>query len=168
MIEAFDEFKTKSGSPWQLVLAGSDWHGAEHVHSAARDSRHSKDIRFLGFVEDALLPDLYRVAATMVYPSLFEGFGLPPIEAMACGCPVISSKCGSLGEVVGTAARIINPEDVGDMAQALLEVATHREQRDVLIHDGLANARRFNWDDNAKRVMDVYEKPFTGSRSWGD
>ena len=168
LIEAFDEFKTKSGSPWQLVLAGSDWHGAEHVHSAARDSRHSKDIRFLGFVEDALLPDLYRVAATMVYPSLFEGFGLPPIEAMACGCPVISSKCGSLGEVVGTAARIINPEDVGDMAQALLEVATHREQRDVLIHDGLANARRFNWDDNAKRVMDVYEKPFTGSRSWGD
>ena len=167
LIEAFDNFKTNSGSPWQLVLAGSDWHGAEYVHAAARDSKFARDIRFLGFVEDAILPDLYRAAATMVYPSLFEGFGLPPIEAMACGCPVISSKCGSLGEVVGSASRIINPEDVNDMAQALLEVATHPEERDALIHAGLVNARRFNWDDNAKRVMDVYEKPFTGSRSWG-
>ena len=167
LIEAFDKFKTNSGSPWQLVLAGSDWHGAEHIHAAARESRHARDIRFLGFVEDAHLPDLYRAAATMVYPSLFEGFGLPPIEAMACGCPVISSKSGSLGEVVGSASRIINPEDVNDMAQALLQVATHPEERDALIHAGLANARRFNWDDNAKRVMDVYEKPFTGSRSWG-
>ena len=168
LIEAFEKFKADSGSPWQLVLAGSDWHGAEHVHAAARDSRYTKDIRFLGFVEDAVLPDLYRAASTMVYPSLFEGFGLPPIEAMACGCPVISSKCGSLGEVVGNAARIINPEDIADMAQALQEVASLREQREVLIRAGLENARRFNWEDNAKRVMDVYEKPFTGSRSWGD
>ena len=80
---------------------------------------------------------------------------------------MISSKCGSLGEVVGTAARIINPEDVGDMAQAMQDVATHREQRDALIPAGLQNAKRFNWDDNARRVMEVYEKPFTGSRSWG-
>ena len=167
LIEAFDQFKANSGSPWQLVLAGSDWHGAEHVHAAARDSRYPKDVRFLGFVEDAVLPDLYRAASTMVYPSLFEGFGMPPIEAMACGCPVISSKRGSLGEVVGTAARIINPEDVGDIAHALLEVATHREQRESLTLAGLENAGRFNWDDNAKRVMEVYEKPFTGARSWG-
>jgi glycosyltransferase involved in cell wall biosynthesis len=167
LIEAFDQFKANSGSPWQLVLAGSDWHGAEHVHAAARDSRYAKDVRFLGFVEDAVLPDLYRAASTMVYPSLFEGFGMPPIEAMACGCPVISSKCGSLGEVVGTAARIINPEDIGDMAQALQEIAMHREQREALTLAGLENAGRFNWDENAKRVMEVYEKPFTGSRSWG-
>jgi glycosyltransferase involved in cell wall biosynthesis len=167
LIEAFDKFKTSNSSTWQLVLAGSDWHGAEHIHTAARDSQYSKDIRFLGFVEDAVLPDLYRAAATMVYPSLFEGFGLPPIEAMACGCPVISSKSGSLGEVVGTASRIINPEDANDIAQALQEIATHPEERQALIHAGLLNAKRFNWDDNAKRVMDVYEKPFTGSRSWG-
>lgn len=167
LIEAFDRFKTASGSPWQLVLAGSDWHGAEHIHAAARDAHHARDIHFLGFVEDAALPDLYRAASTMVYPSLFEGFGMPPIEAMACGCPVISSTRGSLEEVVGKAARVIDPEDAADMAQALQEIATHREQREALIHDGLENARRFNWDDNARRVMDVYEKPFSGSRSWG-
>ncbi|WP_395741440.1 glycosyltransferase family 4 protein [Prosthecobacter sp.] len=167
LIEAFDKFKETTGSPWQLALAGSDWHGAEHIHAAARDARHTKDVRFLGFVEDAVLPDLYRAASTMVYPSLFEGFGLPPIEAMACGCPVISSTRGSLSEVVGTAARIIDPENVGDMAEAMQEFATHGEKREALVKAGLENARRFNWDENAKRVMDVYEKPFTGTRSWG-
>jgi glycosyltransferase involved in cell wall biosynthesis len=168
LIEAFDQFKASSGSPWQLVLAGSDSHGAECVHAAARASRYAKDIHFLGFVDDAVLPDLYRAASAMVYPSLFEGFGLPPIEAMASGCPVISSTRGSLDEVVGKAARIIDPDDVGDMTQALLEVATHPELRDVLTKTGLENARRFNWDENAKHVMEVYGKPFTGSRSWGE
>lgn len=167
LIEAFDHFKSTSGSPWQLVLAGSDWHGAEHIHAAARESHHARDIRFLGFVEDAALPSLYRAASAMVYPSLFEGFGLPPVEAMACGCPVISSKSGSLAEVVGKAARIIDPEDVGDIARALLEIAQDGEKRAALIAAGFENARRFSWDDNARRVMDVYEKPFTGSRSWG-
>lgn len=167
LIEAFDHFKNTSGSPWQLVLAGSDWHGAEHIHAAARESRHARDIRFLGFVEDAALPSLYQAASAMVYPSLFEGFGLPPVEAMACGCPVISSKSGSLAEVVGKAARIIDPEDVGDIAQALQEIAQNDEKRAALIAAGFENARRFSWDDNARRVMDVYEKPFTGSRSWG-
>lgn len=167
LIESFNQFKADTGSPWQLVLAGSDWHGAEHIHAAARQSPYSRDIRFLGFVEDAVLPDLYRAASVMVYPSLFEGFGLPPIEAMACGCPVICSNRGSLSEVVGTAARIINPEDTADMAGALQDIATHREKRESLIQAGLLNSRRFNWEENAKRVMEVYEKPFTGSRSWG-
>lgn len=167
LIEAFDHFKSTSGSPWQLVLAGSDWHGAEHIHAAARESRHARDIRFLGFVEDAALPSLYRAASAMVYPSLFEGFGLPPVEAMACGSPVISSKSGSLAEVVGKAARIIDPEDVGDIARALLEIAQDGEKRAALIAAGFENARRFSWDDNARHVMEVYEKPFTGSRSWG-
>lgn len=167
LIESFNQFKSSTNSPWQLVLAGSDWHGAEHIHAAARQSPYSKDIRFLGFVEDSVLPDLYRAASAMVYPSLFEGFGLPPIEAMACGCPVISSNRGSLSEVVGSAARIINPDDTKDMAEALQDIATHREKREGLTQAGLLNARRFNWDENARRVMEVYEKPFTGSRSWG-
>lgn len=167
LIESFNQFKSNTGSPWQLVLAGSDWHGAEHIHAAARQSPYSKDIRFLGFVEDAVLPDLYRAASVMVYPSLFEGFGLPPIEAMACGCPVICSSRGSLSEVVGSAARIINPEDSADLSGAMQDIATHREKRESLIQAGLLNSRRFNWDENAKRVMEVYEKPFTGSRSWG-
>ncbi len=156
LIEAFNQFKERSGSDWQLVLAGSDWHGAEHIHAAAKASPFANDIRTLGFVEDAALPDLYRAASCMVYPSLFEGFGLPPVEAMACGTPVISSIAGSLDEVVGNAAQIVNPEEVGDIAEALRFIATSEDRRAHLIRAGLQNARRFDWSQNAREVMDVY------------
>lgn len=156
LIEAFNYFKQATGSPWQLVLARSDWHGAEHVHAAAKSSPHAQDIRFLGFVEDAALPDLYRAASAMVYPSLFEGFGLPPVEAMASGCPVISSTRGALEEVVDHAAEIVNPVDVLDITHALQNVACNPERRHQLVQAGLDNARRFDWNENAKRVMEVY------------
>ena len=156
LIEAFNDFKRSTGSPWQLVLAGSDWHGAEHIHAAAKASPFATDIRLLGFVADAVLPDLYRAASAMVYPSLFEGFGMPPIEAMACGCPVISSTRGSLDEVVGQAAQLVDPDDARDIAAALQVVACHPERREQLVQAGLQNAQRFDWADNARRVMDVY------------
>lgn len=156
LIEAFNYFKQTTRSPWQLVLAGSDWHGAEHVHAAARMSPYADDIRFLGFVEDEVLPDLYRAASAMVYPSLFEGFGLPPVEAMACGCPVISSTRGALEEVVDHAAQIVNPEDVLDITGALQSVACDPRCREQLVSAGLQNAKRFDWADNAKKVMEVY------------
>ncbi|MFN0075195.1 MAG: glycosyltransferase family 4 protein [Prosthecobacter sp.] len=156
LIEAFNYFKQTTGSPWQLVLAGSDWHGAEHIHAAAKASPFAADIRLLGFVEDAVLPDLYRAASAMVYPSLFEGFGMPPIEAMACGCPVISSTRGSLEEVVGQAAQIVDPDDALAITEALQVVACHPERREQLVRAGLQNAQRFDWADNARRVMDVY------------
>ena len=156
LIEAFDRFKKRTGSDWQLVFAGSDWHGAEHIHAAVKASSHSADIRTLGFVEDSALPDLYRAASCMAYPSLFEGFGLPPVEAMACGTPVISSIAGSLDEVVGNAAQIVNPEDVGDIAEAMQFIAMNDERRAHLVRVGLKNAQRFDWSKNAEQVMAAY------------
>lgn len=156
LIEAFDSFKKRTGSDWQLVFAGSDWHGAEHIHNAVKASPYANDIRTLGFVEDAALPDLYRAASCMTYPSLFEGFGLPPVEAMACGTPVISSIAGSLDEVVGDAAQIVNPEDVGDIAEAMHFIATNEERRAHLVRSGLQNAQRFDWSKNAEQVMAAY------------
>jgi glycosyltransferase involved in cell wall biosynthesis len=158
LIEAFERFKMRTGGDWQLVLAGSDWHGAEHIHAAVKASPYAGDIRTLGFVEDTVLPDLYRAASCMVYPSLFEGFGLPPVEAMACGTPVISSIAGSLDEVVGNAAQIVNPEDVLDIAEALQLLATSEERRAHLVRAGLENARRFDWAKNAEQVMAAYLK----------
>lgn len=160
LIEAFTLFKQSTGLPWQLVLAGSDWHGAEHIHAAAQASPFAQDIRFPGFVDDATLPHLYRSASCMVYPSLFEGFGLPPVEAMACGTPVISSTRGSLAEVVADAAQIVNPEDVGDIAEAMRSVASSSGQRERLISAGLANAKRFDWNQNAEAVMATYLQAF--------
>lgn len=158
LIEAFNHFKAVTGSDWQLVLGGSDWHGAEVIHATAKASPFANDIRFLGFVPDADLPNLYRTAGAMVYPSLFEGFGMPPVEAMACGCPVISSTAGSLAEVVGDAALKIDPQSVASIQQALTEIATNEETRRRLIQAGFINARRFDWDANVTAVMQVYQQ----------
>lgn len=157
LIEAFNGFKASTGSDWQLALGGSDWHGAEVIRATAADSPFARDIRFLGFVSDAALPDLYRAANAFVYPSLFEGFGLPPVEAMACGCPVISSGAGSLQEVVEGAAMMIDPTDVASIEAALARVAADEKIRQALIDKGHANAKRFDWDQNARRVMGVYQ-----------
>lgn len=157
LIEAFDGFKVATGSPWLLALGGSDWHGAEAIHAAAAASRFARDIRFLGFVPDEALAMLYHAAGTMVYPSLFEGFGFPPVEAMACGCPVISSTRGALAEVVADAAEIADPESVASLTRALTRLSADESLRTRLREAGFRNARRFNWADNAQRVLAIYE-----------
>lgn len=158
LIEAFNRYKASSRSPWLLALGGSDWHGAEVIHHLAAQSPYSRDIRFLGFVDDASLPSLYRGAETMVYPSLFEGFGLPPIEAMACGCPVVSSTRGALAEVVANAAEIIDPEDVGSIAEGLNRVTASETRRSQLRAAGLAHCQQFDWAMTAARTVNVYQK----------
>jgi glycosyltransferase involved in cell wall biosynthesis len=164
LISAFEAFKAATHSDWQLVFGGSDWHGAEAIHAAIKTSPVASDIRCLGFVPDERLPDLYRAAEVFVYPSLYEGFGLPPLEAMACGCPVISSTCGSLGEVVGTAAAIVDPEDVHSMAKQLQIVATDSAVRDRLRAAGLAQAGKFDWARTAEETLRVYQKAHESRR----
>jgi len=156
LIEAFNRFKAATPSDWLLALGGSDWHGAEVIREAAAKSPFAQDIRFLGFVDDATLPTLYRAADTMVYPSLFEGFGLPPIEAMACGCPVLSSTRGALAEVVAEAADKIEPEDIASIAAGLQRMASSEAWRDQFRTAGHVNARRFDWGTNAAQVLSVY------------
>lgn len=158
LIEAFVAFKKATGSDWQLALGGGDWHGCEAIKSAAAASPFAADIRFLGFVPDADLPNLYRSARCMVYPSLFEGFGLPPIEAMACGTPVISSTRGALEEVVADAALIVDPEDIPDITRALTALSTGADLAESLKAKGLANAARFHWSRTAAEVTGIYHK----------
>jgi glycosyltransferase involved in cell wall biosynthesis len=158
LIAAFEKFKTTTHLPWQLVLAGQDWHGADVIHSAIQRSPCSADIRRLGFVAEEHLPMLYRAADAFVYPSLYEGFGLPPVEAMACGCPVICSTRGALGEVVGDAALLVNPEDSDELASALARVSTQEEVRRTLRQSGLERAAHFDWQRTAAQTLEVYER----------
>jgi glycosyltransferase involved in cell wall biosynthesis len=157
LIAAFDHFKKATNSNWQLVLAGKDWHGAEAIHEAIAHSPFRHDIRNLGFVTDSDLPLLYRAAGACVYPSLFEGFGMPPVEAMACGCPVLSSDRGALGEVIGDAALIVDPDDVPDLSRKLRAMASDPDLRARLRERGLRQARRFDWAETAAATLELYK-----------
>lgn len=161
LIAAFEEFKAATHSDWQLAFAGGDWHGAEVIHAAIRNSKFATDIRSLGFVPDEQLPDLYRAADAFVYPSLHEGFGLPPIEAMACGCPVITSTRGALAEVIGDAAAIVEPEDIQSIAAQLRLVASVEAMRTRMRTVGLKHAKKFDWNKTAAETLKVYEAAAT-------
>lgn len=160
LIEAFEHFKEETNSDWILAFGGSDWHGAEFIHTRISESSYSSDIRTLGFISNEDLPLLYSAAEAFIYPSLYEGFGLPPLEAMACACPVISSDRGSLGEVVGDAAWIIDPEDVADISDALLKLHSEPHSRAALIQKGLARAREFSWERAARETLAVYRAAY--------
>jgi glycosyltransferase involved in cell wall biosynthesis len=158
LIQAFNRFKAETQSNWHLVFGGSDWHGTEIIHQAIGRSPFGNDIHSLGFVSPDELSTLYRAADVFVYPSLYEGFGLPPLEAMACGCPVISSTRGSLGEVVGDAARIIEPENISQLKQALAELASNSATREQLRAAGFARAKMFDWKKTAEATLKVYQR----------
>jgi glycosyltransferase involved in cell wall biosynthesis len=158
LIAAFNRFKSATGSPWRLVLAGGDWHGADEIHRLVRASPFARDINVLGFVPAADLPDWYRAADVLVYPSLYEGFGLPPVEAMACGCPVLSSMEGALKETVGAAAGQIEPRDVGQMQAQLTRAASDGAWRETLRAAGLARAFDFDWRLTAEATLGVYAR----------
>ena len=167
LIHAFEEFKRATKSNQLLVLGGADWHGAEAIHQAAENSPFTKDIRRIGYISDAQLPSLYRGATAMCYPSLFEGFGMPPVEAMACNCPVISSARGSLTEIAAPAACIIDPENISEISDALRRVALDTSFADTLRRKGIEHAARFNWRRAAEATISVYErfKPKTSPAS---
>jgi glycosyltransferase involved in cell wall biosynthesis len=166
LIDAFDQFKSQTKSDWLLALGGSDWHGAEAIHQRIAHSPFKEEIRTLGFVADDELPTLYSAASAFVYPSLFEGFGLPPIEAMACGCPVICSARGSLAEVVQQAALIVEPEDTSSMADALVKFYSNSKLRDDFRLKGLLRAADFSWKRAALETLALYSVAAAGRRNF--
>ena len=113
---------------------------------------------FTGYIPDEDLPAIYSGADLFVFPSLYEGFGLPPLEAMACGTPVVCSNAASLPEVVGDAAIMVDPYDVEGLAQAMRRVLADRDLQEDLRQRGLERAKLFSWEKTARETMQVYEK----------
>lgn len=141
----------------QLVVTGLN-KGGSNVFRAVPIDKIPSGVFFTGYVDDADLPALYSGAAIFVYPSLYEGFGLPPVEAMACGTPVITSKGTSLSEVVGTAAFLVDPENPESIADGILRVAASDSLRAEMRRTGLARAQRFNWDDAATQTWRILSR----------
>src|SRR5581483_5192802 len=116
------------------------------------------DVRFLGFVPIEVLRIFYDAAKIFVFPSLYEGFGLPPLEAMAHGTPVLTSNTTSIPEVVGNAAVLVNAENVFEIMRAMLRVLLDQPLRDRLKTRGYEQAKKFSWDKSASRILEVYEE----------
>jgi glycosyltransferase involved in cell wall biosynthesis len=142
----------------RLIIIGDNISRSSALRHAVIRSRVEQSVRFLGFVPIETLRVFYQAAAAFVFPSLYEGFGLPPLEAMACGTPVITSGVSSLPEVVGDAATIVNPENVFDIARGIRETLVDVELRSRLILRGFQQLGRFSWRDTAAKVLDTYEE----------
>ncbi len=158
LIHAFSQLKKATGAPHQLVLAGSDWTRAEEVHQAAAESAYAGDIVFTGYAPAGDLPYLYCGADLFVFPSLFEGFGMPILEAMACGVPVACSNISSLPEVAGDAAVLFDPSDSAAMAEALAPLIAERGLCDHYARKGLERSARYDWRITARQTLDLLER----------
>ncbi|MCS7062071.1 MAG: glycosyltransferase family 1 protein [Anaerolineae bacterium] len=141
----------------KLVIAGGKGWMYDAVTAEVARLNLNRRVQFIGFVEDADLPDVYRAARVFTFPSLYEGFGLPPLEAMACGIPVVASNTSSLPEVVGDAGLLVDPFDVDGLAGALLRAATDDVWRAQAIERGLNRARAFTWGRAAEQLLAVYD-----------
>ena len=121
-----------------------------------------KEVLFIGQVDEADKPSLYRQAECFVYPSRYEGFGLPPLEAMACGTPVVAAEASSIPEVVGDAAYLVPPDDARQMGAAILAVLVQEDLAGELKRKGLAQARRFSWRVTAEATLAAYQRVANG------
>ena len=155
LIRAFERLKASAHLPHQLVLAGRDWTRADEVHRAAEAAGCRADILFTGFFPGSDLPDLYCGADLFVFPTLYEGFGLPVLEAMACGVPVACSNISSIPEVAGDAAVLFDPYDEEAIADAMRRLLEDPALRDRYARKGLERNKQFTWAKAAERTLEV-------------
>ena len=158
LVRALGLLRAAGDGRTQLVIAGAEGWRNEDVHREVRRRGLEDVVHFVGYVAPGDLPALFGAATAFVYPSLFEGFGLPPLEAMACGTPVVCSNTSSLPEVVGDAALLVDPRSDGDLAAALRNLLDDEELRARLRAAGAARARLFSWERTARETLAVYRE----------
>src|SRR6202165_482848 len=161
MIEAFSALKTELEKDevfpdLKLIIIGDDLSGNPDLRRTVIRSGVQNDVRFLGFIPIEVLRIFYDEAKVFVFPSLYEGFGLPPLEAMAHGTPVVTSNVSSLPEVVGNAAVLVNPENVFEIMRALHRVLTDQSLRARMKERGYQQAAKFSWNTSVRRILEVY------------
>lgn len=169
LIEAFYKVKKRINNA-KLFIAGEDIldrfppmiRQDFNLDNKIQQLNLQKDVVLLGYVEDGYLPQLYNEGDVFVFSSSYEGFGIPLLEAMACGVPVITSNTSSLPEVVGEAGIMVNPNNVDDLTNAMQELLTNEKLREDLIKRGLERAKRFTWERAANQVLGVYKDLLKG------
>jgi glycosyltransferase involved in cell wall biosynthesis len=158
LVRALTEIVRHTGARPQLVIAGREgWHTKE-LYSFIETAGIRERLLFTGYVSEEDLRALYSSCRVAIYPSLYEGFGLPPLEAMACGAPVITSDIQTILETVGEAARAVSPTDVQGLARAILEVIENEAERSRLSRAGSERAAEFSWEKTARLTLEVYRE----------
>ncbi|MDM8519569.1 glycosyltransferase family 1 protein [Anaerolineales bacterium HSG6] len=165
LIQAFAQTLTHLPKPLAeqllLVIGGGKGWQYEPIYNEVSQLGLESQVRFIGFVADEDLPVLYSAATLFAYPALYEGFGLPALEAMACGTPVLAASKSALPEVVGEAGRLVDPYNVPNMAQAMVELLTDESQRQQLRQTGIKQAAKFSWAKMATNLVALYDRLLT-------
>jgi glycosyltransferase involved in cell wall biosynthesis len=165
LIDAFDRVRHQGFDDLTLVIIGDQISKYQGLRRAVHRHQLHKHVRFLGFVSPSTLAVLYRLASVFAFPSLYEGFGLPPLEAMASGTPVLSSNVSSLPEVLGDAALLVDPYSPEAIADGLVTLLTDGDLRSTLKARGLAKAREYSWEDSVRRTHEIYNEVMREDRS---
>lgn len=158
VIEAYAMYSSKVSNPLPLVTPGLT---QKYVMHALRQLNANYDPTLYltpGYIKEEDLPMVYGLSEVFLFPSLSEGFGMPVVEAMACGTPVVTSKISSMPEIAGDAASLIDPFSPPTIAEALIEILSNEEKRLNMIEDGILNSKRFNWKNSAEKVLSIYER----------
>jgi glycosyltransferase involved in cell wall biosynthesis len=163
LIEAFAVLKSELANDLRyhnlkLIVIGDELSHHQYLRLTVVRSGVQQDVRFFGFVPYSILRVFYQSAALFAFPSLYEGFGLPPLEAMASRTPVLASNTSSLPEVLGDAALLVNPENVFEIARGLKAILLEETLRERLVERGLKHISRFSWKSAAQQVVEVYER----------
>ena len=151
-----------------LALAGGSGWLYEETEQIVAELKLEKKVRFLGRVSDLELMMLYSLADVFVFPSFYEGFGVPPLEAMACGTPVITSNTSSLPEVVGDAAIMVNPHKINEIASAINRVLENKQLQEDLRQKGYTRAAHFTWVRSAQKMLSIYTQLYEGKTQFND
>ena len=164
-VEAFALLPEAMRQEYRLVIAGkTDARYIEDVHDVIRRHRLQDAVQFLDYVADDALPLLYSAATLLVHPSLYEGFGLPPLEAMACGTPVVYADTSSLTELLGEAGMAVAPASASALAQGMRQLLDNESLRQMFRAKGLAHAQRYSWNEAARGVLDMYARVAANQR----
>ena len=157
LIEAFSLLKEKYSKPLKLIILGSKGISYEKYKKKAEDLNISSEVIFPGFIPLKDMPIFYNLSKIFVYPSFYEGFGLPPLEAMACGTPVIASNLTSIPEVVGDAALTVNPEDINSLKENMFNILNNKELYLELVDKSILHSSSFSWKNTADLTIDAYK-----------
>lgn len=157
LLKAFMKM-SRSHPDVHLLIVGQEGWGYEKVFNLMNSASLEGKVHVLGYLSNKSLIKLYNLCIGLVFPSFYEGFGIPPLEAMKCGCPVIASNISSIPEVVGDSAILVNPEDSKEIAKAMSKMIKKEGLREELSKKGIEQAKKFSWENSAKKLSEIFNR----------